>query len=148
METHIILPIDFLPYLLPWARRCQCLHPLASSSKTPLIGCVSHAWLPIPSNLSKSDRVVFIKWSPSGYTPVISDCLDRLSSLCLLITGWQLVKAHRVARNEPKIRHMLYNQLWNLKYCLFNEKNRCWRSRFNFFSWQKAMTPRRIFNIN
>ena len=35
----------FFPYLLPGARGCQRLHPLASSSETPLIGCVSHARL-------------------------------------------------------------------------------------------------------
>ena len=36
---------DFFPYLLPGARCCQRLHPLASSSETPLIGCVSLARL-------------------------------------------------------------------------------------------------------
>ena len=34
---------DFFPYLLPGARGCQPLHPLASSSERHLVGCVSHA---------------------------------------------------------------------------------------------------------
>ena len=55
------------------------------------------------SALSKSARVVLITWSPSGYTPVGPDCPDALLSPWLLITTWQLVKAHGVTRNEPKI---------------------------------------------
>ena len=35
----------FFPYLLPGARGCQRLHPHASSSETPLIGCISLARL-------------------------------------------------------------------------------------------------------
>ena len=66
---------DFFPYLLPGARGCQCLHPLASSSETPLIGCISLAWLQL------SDRVVLIMWSPSGYTPHVPEFPDVLSSL-------------------------------------------------------------------
>ena len=31
----------------------------------------------ILSTLSKSDRVVLITWSPSGYTPVVPECPDR-----------------------------------------------------------------------
>ena len=54
----------------------------------------------------KSDHVV-ITWSPPGYTPVEPDRPDALSFLCLLITMWQLVKAHWVTRNEPKI-HVVY----------------------------------------
>ena len=50
--------------------------------------------------LSKSDRVV-ITWSPSSYTPVGPDCYDALSSPGLLITTWQLVKAHVVTWNKP-----------------------------------------------
>ena len=57
--------------------------------------------------LSKSDRGV-ITWSPSGYTPVGPDCSDALPSPCLLITTWQLVKAHGVTRNEPKIHVICY----------------------------------------
>ena len=77
---------------------------------TPLIGCVSLARLSILWPLSKSDRVV-ITWSPSGYTLVRPDCADALPSPCLLITMWQLVKAHGVTRNEPKIHvicHITY----------------------------------------
>ena len=59
------------------------------------------------SAVSKSDRVV-ITWSPSGYTPVVPDCPDALSAPCFLITTWQLVKAHGVTRNEPKIHFICY----------------------------------------
>ena len=52
--------------------------------------------------------MVLISWSSSGYTPVGPDCHDALSSPCLLITTWQLVKAHGVTRNEPKIHVMCY----------------------------------------
>ena len=72
-----------------------------------LIGCVSLARQQF-SSLSKSARVVFISWSPSGYTPVIPYCLDVQSYPCLLITAWQHVKAHGVTRNEPKIYVICY----------------------------------------
>ena len=70
--------------------------------------------------LSKSDRVVIITWSPSGYTPVVSDCPDVLSYPCLLITAWQLVKALGVTRERTENPcHMLYNNssasFWTLK---------------------------------
>ena len=56
---------------------------------------------------SKSDHVV-ITWSPSGYTPVVPYYPDVLSSPYLLITTWQIVKAHRVTSNEPKIHVICY----------------------------------------
>ena len=89
---------DFFPYLLPGARECQRLHPLASSSETPLVGCVSHARLRFSAlclNLTAwfSSRVLL---------PVTH--LFNLSALivlsCLLIITWQLVKAHGVTKNE------------------------------------------------
>ena len=52
-------------------------------------------------SLSKSDRVL-ITWSPSGYTPVGQDCSDAQPSPCLLITTWQLVKAHGVTRERTE----------------------------------------------
>ena len=73
----------------------------------PLIGFVSLARLPILCTLSKSYRVV-ITWFPSGYTPVRPDCPNALSSPCLLITTWQLLKAHEVTRNESKIHVICY----------------------------------------
>ena len=42
-------------------------------------------------------------WSLSCYTPARLAYYDALPSPCLLITTWQLVKAHGVTRNEPKI---------------------------------------------
>ena len=71
-------------------------------------------WLHVPSStailctLSKSNRVVLITWSPSGYTPVVPECPDVLSYPCLLIAAWQLVKAHGVTRNVPKIHVICY----------------------------------------
>ena len=60
-------------------------------------------------SLSKSDRVVLITpSSPSGYTPVRPECPDTPSSSCLLIKMWQLTKAHRVTRNQPKIHVICY----------------------------------------
>ena len=45
-----------------------------------------------------------ITWSPSGYTPAWPANPDALPpSRCLLITTWQLVKAHGVIVNKPKI---------------------------------------------
>ena len=71
----------------------------------PLIGWVCLVRIPILCTLSKSDCVVLITWSPFGYTHFGPDVL---SSCCLLITTWQLVKAHGVTRNEPKIHVICY----------------------------------------
>ena len=71
-------------------------------------------WLRIPRStailctLSKSDRVVLIPWSTSGYTPVWPKRPDASLSSCLLIKMWQLAKAHGVTRNEPKIHVICY----------------------------------------
>ena len=78
--------------------------------RSPLISCVSLAGLLILCILFKSNNVV-ITWSPSGYTPVVPDCPDVLSSPCLLITTWQLVKSHGVTRTEPKIHAICYIRL-------------------------------------
>ena len=66
------------PYLLPGARGCQRLHPLASrivrDDLTPLTGCVSLARFPIlPDWLSKSDLVVLI----SRGLLLVTHLLDR-----------------------------------------------------------------------
>ena len=58
--------------------------------------------------LPKSDRVIFITWSPSGYTPVQPECPDVPLSSCLPIKMWQLSKGHGVTRNEPKIHVICY----------------------------------------
>ena len=100
-----------VPYLLPGAMSANACTPLqavsSERSETPLIGCVSPRSTPDCLPLSKSDDVV-ITWSPSGYTPVRPDCPDTVPSPCLLITTWQLVKAHGVTRNEPKIHVIWY----------------------------------------
>ena len=93
------------------ANACTSLRAMSSErSETALIGCVSLARLPILCTLSKSDRVV-ITWSPSGYTPVGSDCPEALSPPCLLITTWPLVKVHGVTKNEPKIHVICYKTI-------------------------------------
>ena len=97
---------DFFSYLLPGARGCQCLYPLASWDTSdqlhvPRLTAILYT-------LSKSDRMVLIMWSPSCYTPVWLECPDALSSFCLLIKMWQLTKAHGVTRNEPKIHVICY----------------------------------------
>ena len=92
------------PYLLAGARGCQRLCPLASRDASDRLRVPRSS--PILCTQSKSDHVVFITWSPSGYTPVGPDCPDVLP--CLLIAKWQLVKAHGVTRNEPKIYVIRY----------------------------------------
>ena len=81
-------------------------------------GCVSLARLSILCLLSKSDHVVLITWSPSGYTAVGTDCQDVLPSPCLLISTWQLVKVHGVTRNEPKIHFIWYITGGGHEFCI------------------------------
>ena len=100
-ETYTQREDFFFPYLLPGARGCQLLRPLASWDTSDRL-CVPHSTA-ILCTLSKSDHVVLIMWSSSSYTPVVTNCPDVLSYPCLLITAWQLVKAHWVTRNELKI---------------------------------------------
>ena len=98
----------FFWYLLPRARG---LPTLASPWK--LVRDTS-ARLRVPRStailctLCKTDRVVLITWSSSGYTPVQPECPGAPSSFCLLIKMWQLTKVHRVTRNEPKIHVVCY----------------------------------------
>ena len=137
-ETYTQREDFFFPYLLPGARGCQHLHSLASSSETPLIDCMSLAWLRVPCStvilctLSKSECVVLITWSPSSYTPVWPKWPDIPSSSCLLIKMWQLVKAHGVTRNEPKIHVICYITLysyWIVINCTFTFQTT------NIFCW-------------
>ena len=65
-------------------------------------------WLDCDSLHSKSDCVVLITGSPSGYTPGRPEFPEALSSFCLLIKMWQLAKAQGVTRNEPKILVICY----------------------------------------
>ena len=89
-------------------RGCQRLHPLASSSEMPLIGCVSLAWLRFSALCLNLTAWFSSHDPPSGYTPVRLECPDAPSSSCLLIKMWQLTRAHRVTRNEPKIHGICY----------------------------------------
>ena len=99
---------DFFPYLLPGAREYQRLHPLASSSETTSDRLRVPRSTAILCTLSKTDPVVLITWSPSGYTPVWPEYPDAPSSSCLQIKMWQLTKAHWVTKNEPKIQVICY----------------------------------------
>ena len=105
-ETNTQIEDSLFPYLLPGARACQCLHPLASSSEPPLIGCVSLVRL----RFSALCLNLTAWFSSRGLLPVTHllypTALIVLS--CLLITTWQLVKAHVVTRNEPKIHVICY----------------------------------------
>ena len=95
---------DFFPYLHPGARgvnSCKFVRDDLCS-----VACLSHDCDSLP--LSKSDRVFLITWSPSGYTPVQPECTDAPWSSYLLIKKWQLIKAHGVTRNEPKIHVICY----------------------------------------
>ena len=99
---------DFFPYLLLGAKlvrdACDRLRVFRSTA--------------ILCTLSKSDRVVHITWSPSGYTLVQPKWHDTPSSSCLLIKMWQLAKAHGVTRNKPKIHVICYITLRINKSCL------------------------------
>ena len=86
--------------------------PLQAHQRRPNQLCVPCSTT-ILCTLSKSDCMVLIMWSPSSYTPVQPDCPDVLSSSSLLITAWQLVKAHGVTRNKPKIHVICYITLIN-----------------------------------
>ena len=105
-ETYTQREDIFFPYLLPGARGCQRLHPFASSSETPLVDCVSHTRLQF-SALCLNLTVCF-----SSHGLLLVTHLFSLSALivlsCLLITMWQLFKAHGVTRNEPKIHGICY----------------------------------------
>ena len=107
-ETYTQREDFFFPYLHPGARACQRLHPLASSSETPLIDCV-FLFRPCFSTLCPNLTAWF---SSRGLLPVTHLLYPRtlivLSSSCLLIKVWQLAKAHRVIRNEPKIHVTCY----------------------------------------
>ena len=79
--------------LLPWAKGCQRLHPLARSSETPLIGCVFLARL----RFSALCLNLTVWFSTLDLLPVTH--LSGLSALivlsCLLIKMWQLAKHTR-----------------------------------------------------
>ena len=94
--------------------------PGVANTCTSLQACQRHLWsaacpsLDCDSLHSKSHRMVFIMWSPSGYTPVWPKCPDR----AVLFTNQNVTtcQAHGVTRNKPKIPwHMLYNTVITYK---------------------------------
>ena len=74
-ETYTQREDLFFPYLLPGAWGCQRLHPLSSRDTSDRLR-VPRSTV-ILYSLSKSDRVVLIRWSPSGYSPVVPEYPDR-----------------------------------------------------------------------
>ena len=80
--------------------------PLASSSETALIDCVSLARLRFSAL-----RLNLTAWfSSRGFLPVTHQLYPSALIVlsCLLITMWQLVIAHGVTRNKPKIHVICY----------------------------------------
>ena len=113
-ETYTQREDFFFPYLLLGARGCQRLHPLASSSETHLIGCVTHARLRF-SALCPNLTAWF---SSHGLLPVTHLLYPSALTWChILVYSWQLVKANRVSRNEPKIHVICYITYRNAIYC-------------------------------
>ena len=112
-----------LPHLLLGSLGVPTLASLASSSedasarlRCPSLDCDSYHCLNLTAWLSSR-----------GLLPVIH--LFDLSALivlsCLLITTWQLVKAHGVTRNEPKIHGISYITKCLCMYCIcVREKKR------------------------
>ena len=99
-ETYTQREDPFFAYLLPGTRGCQ-RQRRPGRLRVPRSTTVH-------CTLSKPDRVVLITWSPSGYTPARPECPNAPSFSCLLIKMWQLTKAYRVSRNEPKIYFICY----------------------------------------
>ena len=101
----------FFPSLLPGARGCQPLHPpckLVRDASDRLRVPRSTAIL---CTLSKSDHVVLITWSPSGYTPVVPDSSDRAVIYLFTnenVTACQSIRGHSERTENPC--HMLYNR--------------------------------------
>ena len=97
----------FFPYLLPGARGCQRFPPckLVRDASDRLRVPRSTAIL---YTLSKSDRVVLITWSPSGYTPVRPECPDRAFLFTNHnVTACQSTRGHEERTENPW--HMLCN---------------------------------------
>ena len=97
----------FFPYLLPGARRCQRLHPLASLSETPPIGWVSLAQLWF-SALYLNLTAWFSSRGLLPVTHLLYPNALMCCNPCLLITAWQPIKAYGVTWNELKIHVMCY----------------------------------------
>ena len=83
----------FFLYLLPGARGVPTLAPPCKLVRDASDRLRVPRSTVILCTLSKSNRVVLITWSPSGYTPVRPEWPDAPSSSCFLIKMWQLAKA-------------------------------------------------------
>ena len=114
-ETYTQREDFFLPHILfLWPVGANPCTPLQAVSperpETPLIGCVSLARLSILCTLN------LISWLSRGLRP-LTHLLDLptppLLSPSSLIPKWQLVKAHGVTRNEPKIHVICYITVFN-----------------------------------
>ena len=110
-------------------------------------------WLHVPCStvilciLSKSDHVVLITWSTSGYTPVWPTWPDAPSSSCLLIKMWQLVKGHGVIRNEPKIHVICYITLLAALFCIFRKPPNCRQVLFLLLFLTQGVCPCHLLSV-
>ena len=109
-ETYTQRKDFFFPYPPPGARRYQCLHPLARSSETPLIGYMSHVQLQF-SALCLNLTAWFSLRDLLPVTHLLYPTVQIMLP-CLLITMWRLVKAHGVTMNKPKIHGICYITLF------------------------------------
>ena len=116
-ETYTKREDFFFPRLLPGAGGCQHLHPLASSSETPLISCVSHARLCFSTlylNLTT--------WFSSRDLLPVTHLLYPSALIMLLftnhnMTACQITQGHQERIENP--RYMLYNR----SYFIFGKEN-------------------------
>ena len=103
----------FFPYLLQGARGCQRLHLHASRIVRRLI-TTDRLRVPrstaILCSLSKSERVVLITWSLSGYTPVVPECSDCVA----LFTNYNVTACQSTLSQEERTEnpwHVLCNTI-------------------------------------
>ena len=117
-----------------YSRKCWCFWDVWEMGGVPMIASpckrvrAATDWLRVSRStailctLSKSDCVFLITWSPSGYTPVRSECPDTLSSSCLLIKMWQLTKAHRsLGMNRKSMSYVI----WHIYTCMYLSLSLC-----------------------
>ena len=101
-ETHRLLLVweidgetytqreDFFPYLSSGSQGVPTLAPPCQLVKDASDRLRVPRSTAILCTLSKSDRVVLITWSPSGYTPVVPECPDRAA----LFTNHNVTACH------------------------------------------------------
>ena len=113
-DIYLEVGLLLTPYLLPGARGCQRLHPLAirivRDDLTPLIGLLNcQFWL---DYLKISPRGSHITWSPSGYIPA-QPAYPRRTAIPLFtnhnVTACQSSQGHQEQTQNP-CQQSLYNK--------------------------------------